>query len=153
MRMIKTNAIPENPALAPLSVLLGKWNVEMVHAKLPDPLTWQDSFDLLENAFIIWHWQGKDEVPGATFIIGRNENKSRNTYSMLYYDARGVSRILHMSWANGIWKFWRKNPDFSQRFEGKISEDGNIIIGSGDASSDGGKTWEHDYSITFTRIE
>ncbi len=150
--MNKTNPLPKNPALAPLSVLLGTWTVEMVHSKLPDPLTWQDSFDLLENAFIIWHWQGKNEVPQGTFIIGRNENKSDNLYTALYYDARGVSRLIHMSFENGIWRFWRNDLDFSQRFEGKVSEDGNVIIGNGDASYDGGKEWEHDYSITYTRI-
>ena len=144
--------LPKNSALEPLSFLVGKWNVEMVHAKLLDPLTWQDSFELLENAFIIWHWQGKNEVPQATSVIGRNENKSVNAYTMLYYDAREISRILHMSFESGSWKFWRDDPEFSQRFEGNVSGDGNVITGNGDASYDGGETWEHDYSITYTRI-
>lgn len=151
--MENTNALPKNPALEPLSVLLGKWDVRMVHAKLPEPLAWQDSFDWLENAFIIWHWQGKNKVPRATFIIGRNENKSGNLYNMLYYDVRGVSRLLDMSFENGIWKFSRNDPEFSQRFEGRVSDDENTITGSGDASHDGGETWEHDYSITYTRIK
>jgi hypothetical protein len=56
-----------------------------------------------------------------------------------------------MSFADGIWKFWREDSDFFQRFEGKISEDGNSIIGSGENSYDG-KNWEHDYDITYTRI-
>jgi hypothetical protein len=151
--MKKTSMLPKNAALEPLSFLPGKWNVEMVHAQLPEPLTWQDSFELLENAFILWHWQGKNEVPPATFVIGRNENKSDDLYSALYYDARGVSRLIHMSFENGTWRFWRDDPEFSQRFEGKVSEDGNVITGSGEASKDGGKTWKHDYSITYTRIE
>lgn len=151
--MNKTNPLPQNSELEPLSFLIGKWNVEMVHAQLPDPLTWQDNVDWLENGFIIWHWQGKKEVPQATFIIGRNENKSDNLYTALYYDARGISRLIHMSFETGTWKTWRNDPEFAQRFEAKVSEDGNTITGNGDASKDGGKTWEHDYSITYTRIK
>lgn len=151
--MTKSYTLPKNSALEPISVLLGKWHVEMIHAKLPEPLSWQDTVDLLEDSFIIWHWQGKAEVPQATFIIGRNENDSGDLYSMLYSDARGISRLMNMSMENRIWKFSRDNDEFSQRFEGIISEDGNRIIGKGDASYDGRKTWEHDYTITYTRIK
>lgn len=143
----------EKHALSPLSILIGKWNVTMTHVAIPTPLSWQDSFDWVEDTFIIWHWEGKNEVPKATFIIGRNENKSDNIYTTLYYDSRGISRILEMSFENGIWKFWRNGSDFSQRFEGKVSEDGNTITGKGEMSHDGGDTWEHDFSITYTRVK
>ncbi|CAN5237266.1 hypothetical protein BH09PAT2_BH09PAT2_05970 [soil metagenome] len=143
----------KNTALTPLSFLIGKWNVEMVHTALPNPLKWVDSFEWLEDSFIIWHWEGKNEVPKSTSIIGRNENKLGNIYSMLYYDSRGVSRILEMSFENGIWKFGRLDSDFSQRFDGTVNDDRNIITGNGDASRDGGKTWEHDFAITYRRIE
>jgi hypothetical protein len=143
----------KNAELTPLNFLIGKWNVEMVHSALPQPLNWEDSFEWVEDSFIIWHWQGKDEVPKATSIIGRNENRSGNIYTMLYHDIRGISRIMEMSFENGIWKYLRFDSDFSQRFEGIVSKDGNVIDGKGDASKDGGKTWKHDYSITYTRIK
>jgi hypothetical protein len=149
--MEKTTLFSKNPSLSPLTVLIGTWTVEMSHVALPTPLTWQDSFEWLDNAFIIWHWEGKNEVPGAKILISRNENKPINTYSMFYYDTRGVSRIFDMSFDNGIWKFWREDADFFQRFEGTISEDGDHITGKGENSSDG-KKWEHDFSITYTRI-
>jgi hypothetical protein len=143
----------KNPALEPLNFLIGKWNVTMKHVAIPEPLSWQDSFDWLEDGFIIWHWGGKNEVPQATFIIGRNENKSNNIYSLLYYDTRSISRYLEMSFENGIWKFWREGEDFFQRFEGKINEDKNMITGNGDMSHDRGKTWNHDFSITYTKVK
>jgi hypothetical protein len=143
----------KNAALIPLSFLIGKWNVKMVHIALPEPLSWEDSFEWVEDSFIMWHWQGKDEVPKSTSIIGRNENKSGNMYTMLYHDKRGVSRIMDMSFENGIWKHLRLDSDFSQRFEGIVSKDGNVITGKGEASMDGGKTWKHDFSITYTRIK
>jgi hypothetical protein len=143
----------KNASLKPLEFLIGKWNVEMVHTALPKPLSWEDSFEWVEDSFIMWHWQGKDEVPKATSIIGRNENKSGNIYTMLYHDVRGVSRIMNMSFENGIWKYLRLDPDFSQRFEGIVSKDGNVIKGKGEVSKNSGKTWVHDFSITYTRIK
>jgi hypothetical protein len=140
-------------ALVPLRFLIGKWNVEMIHSELPEPLYWEDSFELVQDSFIMWHWQGKNEVPKATSIIGRNENKSGNIYTMLYYDERGISRIMEMSFEKGIWKYVRLNSDFSQRFEGIVAKDGNVIKGKGEVSTNGGSTWRHDFSITYTRIE
>lgn len=143
----------KNAALAPLGFLIGKWNVEMVHSALPQPLSWEDSFEWVEDSFIIWHWQGKAEVPKATAIIGRNENKSGNIYTMLYYDERGVSRIMEMSFENGIWRYRRLDSDFSQRFEGIIDKDRKVIKGKGEVSKNGGQTWVHDFSITYTKIK
>ena len=150
--MSNATLLPKNPALAPLSILIGKWNVTMKHVAIPTPLTWQDSFEWLENSFILWHWQGKDEVPQAKIIIGVNENKSDDKYTILYYDSRSISRYQHMIFENGIWKFWREGADFYQRFEGKFSSNNNIITGKGDMSHDKGVTWEHDYDITYERI-
>lgn len=140
-------------ALTPLNFLIGKWNVEMVHSALPHPLNWEDSFEWIEESFIMWHWQGKDEVPKATSILGRNENKSGNPYTMLYHDSRGVSRVMEMSFEKGIWRYTRLDSDFSQRFEGIVTKDGEVIKGKGEVSKNGGKTWVHDFSITYTKIK
>jgi hypothetical protein len=150
--MDKVDKYPRNQELEPLSFLIGNWKVEMKHTAIPEPLTWEDSFEWFEDAFIIWHWQGKNEVPKATFIIGRNENKSDNIYSMLYYDARGVSRMLEMSLVKNIWKFWREGSDFYQRFKGEINDARNIITGIGEMSHDKGSTWKYDFSISYTKI-
>ena len=92
------------------------------------------------------------EVPQAKIVIGVNENTSNDRYTMLYYDARGISRSQHMIFENGIWKFWREGTDFYQRFEGSFSSDSNVINGKGDMSHDKGKTWNHDFDITYERI-
>lgn len=153
--MKETSSFIKNPALTPLNVLIGKWNVRMFNMSWSNPddvATWQASFEWLDNAFVMWRWEGKNGVPESISIIGRNENATVNTYCLLYYDSRGVSRIYKMIFDNGIWKFWREDSDFFQRFEGKINEEGDVITGEGKNSSDG-KKWEHDYFITFTRIQ
>ncbi len=55
-----------------------------------------------------------------------------------------------MSFKHGFWKMWRNTPEFSQRFEGKISKDGNTIKANWEKSFDSRK-WEHDFAILYKR--
>jgi len=60
-----------------------------------------------------------------------------------------------MSFENGVWKLWRDEADFSsldfsQRYTGTLSDDGNTIAGAWEICHDG-KTWEHDFDITYTK--
>lgn len=142
----------QNKSLAALNVLIGKWKVTMNHSALPNALEWEDSFEWFDNSFIIWHWQGKNEVPQATSIISRNENSTEGEYSMFYYDERGVSRIFDVTFEKNTLKYWREDSDFFQRIELTVSEDGNTITGHGENSHDKGKSWKHDFDITYTRI-
>jgi len=89
------------------------------------------------------------ETPDAMWLISRDDSTSN--YTVLYYDARKVSRVYEMSFSKGTWKIWRNSPGFSQRFEGKISGDGNVITAYWEKSSDG-TTWEHDFDVTYTRL-
>jgi hypothetical protein len=129
-------SLPPNPELSQLNFLIGTWNVEMRHSAIPQALTWQDSFSWLDNGFIVWHWQGKKEVPAATLIIGRNEENLDNKFTILYYDARGISRCMDMIFENNIWKFWREGKDFFQRTEYTINEEKTAMTGHGEMSKD-----------------
>ncbi len=69
---------------------------------------------------------------------------------------RGVARVYKMSLADGVWKLWRDEPDFSpldfrQRYTGTFSEDGATIVSAWEISHDG-TTWEHDFDLTYTRV-
>lgn len=57
--------------------------------------------------------------------------------------SRKVSRVYEMSLSEGVWKMWRESPGFWQRYEGRVSADGNTITGYREKSSDG-EAWEHD---------
>jgi hypothetical protein len=80
----------------------------------------------------------------------------KSDYLQHYFDSRGVARVYKMSFGDGIWKLWRDSPDFSpldfsQRYVGSLSDDGNIVSGAWEISHDG-STWEHDFDLTDTRV-
>jgi hypothetical protein len=141
-----------NPALGDLSVLLGKWQIEM---RFPtDPVTTvhaQSLFSWLENgAFLKIHSLIETEDnPWSTIIVSRDEKVE--TYHMLYYDWRGTSRMYQMSLENGQWKQWRDEPGFFQRFRGTLSPDGKTITAYWEISSDG-EHWELDFDLFYTKI-
>ncbi len=87
-------------------------------------------------------------TPDAIWLIGRDDSTA--DYTVLYYDSRRVSRVYQMSFSDGVWKMWRESPDFWQRYEGKVSDDGKTITARWEKSKDGA-TWEHDFDITYTR--
>jgi hypothetical protein len=143
-----------NPALAALEPLVGAWRMELSHAAfLPDPTAMVASavsFDWREDgALLVLRMGGEPPGPAnALWLIGRDS--SRPEYTVLYYDTRGVSRIYAMTFADGVWQLWRDAPGFSQRFEGRVSADGNRIAGRWEKSTDGA-TWEHDFDVTYAR--
>jgi hypothetical protein len=143
-----------NPALRDLEGFVGDWTMELSNAtflpNLTDTVKGQASFDWLEDgAFLVLYMGNRPPgTPDAIWLISRDGSASN--YTVLYYDARKVSRVYEMSFSEGTWKIWRNSPDFSQRFEAEFSEDGNTITGRWENSSDG-STWEHDFDVTYTR--
>jgi hypothetical protein len=154
--MKKTVSQKQNPALKHLEILVGDWEMELSNASfLPnssDTVMGRASFEWSENgAFLIMYMGNKPpNTPDAIWLISRDE--SIQNYIVLYYDTRKVSRIYEMSFLEGIWKIWRNSPDFSQRFEGKFSDDGNTITAHWEKSSNG-STWKHDFDVTYKKVK
>ncbi len=153
--MKKTVSQNQNPALKHLEILVGDWNMELSNASfLPNPsdtVIGHISVEWLEDgAFLVIYMGNKPpSTPDAIWLISRDDSTTR--YTVLYYDTRKVSRVYEMSFSDGVWKMWRNSPDFSQRFEGKFSDDGNIITAQWEKSSDG-STWEHDFDATYAKV-
>jgi hypothetical protein len=61
----------------------------------------------------------------STTITGLDD--SSRQFTQLYADGRGVFRVYQMRFQDGVWEVWRDAPDFFQRFNGIVSEDGNTI--------------------------
>ena len=146
---------PSNLALERLHVFIGKWNTEITSMSFhPDPSAvayGHTFFEWLEGgAFLTQHSEVPDsEFPRATAVMGPDDKAE--TYCVLYFDSRGVSRIYQMSFSDGTWKLWRNFPGFSQRFIGTFSDDQNVITARWEKSDDG-SNWEHDFDITYKKI-
>ena len=153
--MKKTVTQNQNPALKDLEILAGNWDMVLSNASfLPnssDTITGQISIAWLESgAFLVMYMGSKPLVtPDATWLISRDASALH--YTALYYDNRKVSRVYEMSFSDGIWRMWRNSADFSQRFEGQLSDDGNSITARWEKSSNG-STWEHDFDVTYTKV-
>jgi hypothetical protein len=67
--------------------------------------------------------------------------------------SRGVYRVYAASLDQATWRYWRDAtaPDFSQRFTGTFSDDGNTITGRGQLSQDG-NTWEDDLDLNYQKL-
>lgn len=162
--MRTTRAIPlqsgaserPNPTLKNLETLVGVWDMEIANARfLPNPtdtVQGQVSFEWIEGGDFLMMRQGKKRAGGppyAAWLFARDE--SADDYVALYCDDRRVSRMYRMRFSGGDWQLWREAPGFFQRFTGAVSQDGNTITASWEVSRDDGKTWEHDFDLTYRR--
>jgi hypothetical protein len=150
---VNHEAAKPNPALEPLSVLVGRWNTVGTHPLVPGTtFHGRTTFDWVEGgAFLIMHSEiDEPGIPSGIGIFGTDDTTGE--CSMLYFDERGVSRRYEVSLRENVWKWWRDAPGFSQRFTGTIDADARTIVAQGEMSRDGGR-WEPDLQLTYTRLE
>jgi hypothetical protein len=152
--MATTSSHNHNPSLKQLEGWAGDWEMELSNASfLPRPsdtVKGPVSFEWVQDGAFLLMRQGDKppSPPAARWLISRDD--SAPDYTVLYYDARGVSRVYHMSFEDGVWRIWRSAPGFSQRFEGRFSDDGNTMTAAWEKSFDGTQ-WEHDFNVTYRR--
>jgi hypothetical protein len=149
----------ELPTLHALDPLVGEWTM---HPKFPNAPTPPDvdariRFEWLSGErFLIQRWEVPvPEAPDGIAIIGADP-KNAGGFLQHYFDSRGVARVYRMTLANGEWKLWREEADFSpldfgQRYTGKFSRDGKTITGAWEICHDG-RTWEHDFELRYARV-
>lgn len=149
---VKHKALIPNPALLPLSGLVGEWETIGTHPYLPDMiLHGHTSFNWIEGgAFLIMHSEiDEPEIPSGIAIFGSDD--STGEYFMLYFDERKVSRKYDVSFQGKNIKWSRNSSDFSQRMTLTFA-DNNTIISKGEMSKDG-KIWENDLELTYNRVK
>lgn len=139
-----------NPAIAHLEPLIGEWRA-VVQAGGSEVEAGSVSFEWLEDgAFIIQRSQAPAPYPSGVTVIGCDDSTGR--CAAHYFDSRGVARLYEVSLSDGVWKQWREAPGFSQRYSGRFSEDGDTIDGGWELCRDG-ETWEHDFDLTYRRVQ
>jgi hypothetical protein len=150
---VTNEAAKPNAALSPLSALVGTWNTTGTHPLVPGrTFHGRASFAWIEGgAFLMMHSQiDEPEIPSAIAVFGTDD--ASGECSMLYFDERGVSRRYEVSLRDSVWKWWRNDPKFPQRFTATISADGRTIVARGEMSRDGA-SWEPDLALTYTRLD
>jgi hypothetical protein len=129
-----------------LEHLVGEW--EMESPQFPGGRG-RTVFEWLDGrAYLVQRSSVPEPAPTSTWIIGSDE--AAESYTALYYDSRGVSRVYRMSFSEGVWRVWRDAPGFFQRFTGTFSTDNRTITGRW-ALSDDGSQWAHDFDLIYTK--
>lgn len=142
-----------NPALDEVGFLVGDWDMTLSNAPFLEE--GQTASGILEvrpveagRLLVLRQLAAPDHGAGATWVVGRDE--SSPSFTVLYADGRGVSRVYGMSVSETAWSLWRDDPEFSQRFDARISADHTRIEGRWEKRSAGGP-WEHDFDLTYSR--
>jgi hypothetical protein len=139
-----------NPAVEALDILVGDWTLTLTNA------WFLESMDVQQHGRASARWLGEAFVeieadmegePTWHFVVGRSDAEEQ-LYA-LYHDPRPTSRLFHTTFADGVWRMERADPDFHQRFVGTVTPD--RIDGQWDASEDQGGTWRKDFDLIWER--
>jgi hypothetical protein len=147
---IGSKASMPNPALKPFETLIGEWQTTGTHPYFPDAeLHGRVSFEWIKDgAFVMMRSEiDHPKFPDGISIFGSDDHAQ--TYYMIYFDERGISRKYDALVTDSQLKWWRDDPHFSQRFTMSIAKDN--LVTTGEMSLDGGE-WEKDLSLTYKML-
>lgn len=146
---VGAEALIPNPALKPLEFLIGEWRTEGSHPAVPGKI-------LRGRTSFAWHQGGaflimRSEVdeprfPSGLAIIGSDD--VAGTFAMVYFDERGISRVLEVEVGDRTVTWRRNDPHLSQSLT--IHLDGDRLVSTGRMSEQGGP-WADDLSQVFER--
>lgn len=155
----------ETPAprreLGPLDILAGAWSIDALFPNMPTGhgraiFEWasggaflQQRVELLVDRAVVPH----DAAPDSIAIIAPAADG--DAYVQHYFDARGVARLYQMTLDAQTWTLTRTTADFtpldfSQRYTGTISEDGQTITGYWESAADDDE-WQKDFDLVYRR--
>ena len=144
--------VEPDPQLKRLEILVGTWEIKVIHPEIPGTIQGWATYEWFPGGKFLLERTGMNNpvFPAGLMMIGYDE--ATGDYMQHYFDSRGVMRDYHLSLQDKILTIWRDNPGFSQRFTGKISEDGNTITIRLEKSRDN-TNWEHDFDEIFERVK
>jgi len=144
----------QEASIEALDILVGGWI--MTASLAPDPADApraSTSFEWLAGArFLVQRWEvDHADAPDGIAIIGLDAAGAG--YLQHYFDSREIARVSEMTFGDNVWTLERHaaTPDFSQRFTGTFSDDGNTIVGRWESSTDG-SNWAPDFDLTYMRV-
>ncbi len=153
MTPIGAEAHRPNPALEPLTPLVGEWRTTGTHPLVPGTVfhgrtsfTWHEG-----GAFLLMRSEiDEPEIPSAVAMIGSDD--AAGTFTMIYFDERNISRRYIVEVGDSEVAWHRDEAGFAQRMVCNISADGTRLDAKGTMSRDGGP-WGDDLHLTYERID
>ena len=136
--------------LTHLQPLVGEWRTEVIFPGHDGPIRGRTTVEWLDGGgYLIQRASTEDtRFPRGITLIGPTEDGDRIVQH--YFDSRGVARVYETSLEGGVWRTWRDDPEFSQRFTGHFSDDGSTIEVRLERTEPDG-TWVHDFDIVYRR--
>lgn len=139
-----------NPALERLGWLVGRWSIIGKHPQVPDT-TFHGRIVFerhLGGAFLLMRSEmAEPEVPAGLAFIGSDHGEE--TYHMIYFDQRGISRHMHVVAGDGFIQWRREIPAFRQIWT--ITRLANDRLEGVGRMSRNGEDWEDDLSLSYKR--
>ena len=140
--------------LQAMSGLLGDWETTVTHPMLDGEHAGTATFEWGpgERFLVVRQTCGHPQIPDSVTIIGEPSEDvpaSDAPLAAQYFDSRGVHRLYWTRFEDGVWRYWRDHPGFDQRFEGRVSEDGDVIDGLSQLRRQ--DAFEDDLAITYRR--
>jgi hypothetical protein len=141
--------LERDAALDRLDPLVGEWETEGTHPLLTGVIPGRATFEWLTGrTFLIWRTETPPgTIPPAIAVIGGGDVSG--VWQMHYFDSRGVSRIYQASMDDGVFRFWRDHPGFSQRATGVFEDEGRVLRLRTELDQDG--TFRPDLEVTYRR--
>jgi hypothetical protein len=146
--------------LGPLDTLLGAWSIEALFPDIPTghgraTFEWAPGGVFLIQRVVLLVDRSlvpQDAAPDSIGVIGPADG---DAFLQHYFDARGVARVYQMTLDAQTWTLTRTTADFtpldfSQRYTGTISEDGQMIAGYWESASNDGD-WHRDFDLIYRR--
>ena len=150
---IGSEAQRPNPALEPLTPLIGQWRTTGTHPLVPGTtFHGRTSFEWFEDgAFVMMRSEiDEPEVPNGMAVIGSDD--AAGTFTMVYFDEREISRHYVVEIGDGQISWHRDEAGFAQRMVVTIAADGARLEARGTMSRDGGP-WEDDLQLSYERFD
>jgi hypothetical protein len=137
-----------NPALEPFDALIGTWDTEAKHRLVDEAVQGSVTFEwLVGGHFLVQRSHNDHELfPDAISVIGAPE--AGEGLVMEYFDSRGVRRTYRVSLDDGVWRIWREQPGFDQRFSATLGQD--YFEGLAQLAETPGD-WQDDLKVIYRR--
>jgi hypothetical protein len=144
-----------DPSVAALDILVGSWNCDSDNSLEPGTVVRTTAtFEWMDGGrFLIERSSGHPPFPSGLSLIGRTDpDDPSSPLVMHYFDSRGVARLYTVTLEGKVWTIARDGSDFSQRYHGTFSEDGNTFTGTWERSDGEGMPLHHDFDLVYRRI-